>query len=227
VKWVADRTGGFLSDWMTRDQRCQGELALDEEGRILALRIRQIANTGAFVTPLAIIPPTWNFLRSTQVLYRTPLCHAEVRVAVTNTCPVNIYRGAGQAGRAAEPLGGGVLAGQHGMHARRGAGAGGVDGQDARMRMRRAEQAGEDLARQCDIGGEASLAAQQPVIFPATDRLADTEARGVCGRYALIHGVSSPIFDALCPGARNYLLIIKCETAPSSQVWCAGADLPA
>lgn len=96
VKWVADRTEGFLSDWMTRDQLCQGEVALDAEGRILALRIRQIANTGAFVTPLAIIPPTWNFLRSTQVLYRTPLCHAEVRVAVTNTCPVNIYRGAGR-----------------------------------------------------------------------------------------------------------------------------------
>lgn len=96
VKWVADRTEGFLSDWMTRDQRCRGELALDSEGHILALRIRQIANTGAFVTPLAIIPPTWNFLRSTQVLYRTPLCHAEVQVAITNTCPVNIYRGAGR-----------------------------------------------------------------------------------------------------------------------------------
>jgi carbon-monoxide dehydrogenase large subunit len=96
VKWVADRTEGFLSDWMTRDQRCAGELALDAEGRILALRIRQIANSGAFVTPLAIIPPTWNFLRSTQVLYRTALCHAEVRVAITNTCPVNIYRGAGR-----------------------------------------------------------------------------------------------------------------------------------
>ena len=96
VKWVSDRTEGFLSDWMTRDQRCSGELALDSEGRILALRIRQIANTGAFVTPLAIIPPTWNFLRSTQVLYRTQLCHAEVQVAITNTCPVNIYRGAGR-----------------------------------------------------------------------------------------------------------------------------------
>jgi carbon-monoxide dehydrogenase large subunit len=96
VKWVADRSEGFLSDWMARDQRCAGELALDADGRILALRIRQIANTGAFVTPLAVIPPTWNFLRSTQVLYRTPLCHAEVQVAITNTCPVNIYRGAGR-----------------------------------------------------------------------------------------------------------------------------------
>lgn len=96
VKWVGERSEGLLTDWQTRDQVAHGELAVDAQGRILALRVRQIGNVGAFVTPLAVIPHTWNFLRSTQVLYRTQLCHAEVKVAVTNTCPVNIYRGAGR-----------------------------------------------------------------------------------------------------------------------------------
>ena len=50
MKWVADRSEEFLSSHHGRDLRTQAELALAADGRILALRLRSLANVGAYAT---------------------------------------------------------------------------------------------------------------------------------------------------------------------------------
>src|ERR687889_2468091 len=49
VKWTDERTGSFLSDQHGRDHEVAAELALDAEGRFLALRLTSFANLGAYI----------------------------------------------------------------------------------------------------------------------------------------------------------------------------------
>ena len=95
VKWQSDRSEGFVSDNQGRDHVTRAELALDEAGRFLGLRVSTIANLGAYLTQMGSFIPT----RSTDLLsglYTTPAIAINVKGVCTNTVPVCAYRGAGR-----------------------------------------------------------------------------------------------------------------------------------
>jgi hypothetical protein len=81
-----------------------------------------------------------------------------------------------------DPVGGGVTAGQHGDHARRGERGGGVDARDAGVRVRRAHEARVGLARQIDVVAVATAARQQARVLLAKHRLADPLGGQACSR---------------------------------------------
>jgi aerobic carbon-monoxide dehydrogenase large subunit len=96
VKWVDERTSSFMSDNHGRDQIYTVELALDAEGHFLALRLTGYGNLGAFMGTMGPQPPTFNVVRNTVSLYRTPLIEVSTRCVFTNTTFVSPYRGAGR-----------------------------------------------------------------------------------------------------------------------------------
>jgi carbon-monoxide dehydrogenase large subunit len=96
VKWRAERGEDFLASHMGRDQRYEAELALDREGRILALRMRMLGNFGA--TPVgstAIIPLLLGPKVQTTV-YHVPVVDYHIKGVLTNTMATGAYRGAGR-----------------------------------------------------------------------------------------------------------------------------------
>lgn len=96
VKWVSERSEAFLCDTQGRDNITQAELALDADGRFLALRTRNVANMGAYLSTFAPLIPT---LAGTKVLasvYGFQAIYANVLGVFTNTVPVDAYRGAGR-----------------------------------------------------------------------------------------------------------------------------------
>jgi carbon-monoxide dehydrogenase large subunit len=96
IKWVAERSESFLSDAHGRDHVTHAELALDKDGRFLALRVRTTANMGAYLSTFASCIPTILYATLLAGQYRTPAIHCEVTASFTNTSPVDAYRGAGR-----------------------------------------------------------------------------------------------------------------------------------
>ncbi|MDJ0896316.1 MAG: molybdopterin-dependent oxidoreductase, partial [Alphaproteobacteria bacterium] len=96
VKWTDDRSGSFVSDYHGRDHAVTAELALDADGRFLAVRIECFGNMGAFLSPVAPLMPSLNIVKNTVSVYRTPLIEVATRCVLTNTTPVTAYRGAGR-----------------------------------------------------------------------------------------------------------------------------------
>jgi carbon-monoxide dehydrogenase large subunit len=96
VKWTDERTSSFLSDQHGRDHEVDAELALDAEGRFLAVRLTSFANMGAYLSTVAPLMATANFWKNVQANYRTPLIEVITRSLLTNTSPVSAYRGAGR-----------------------------------------------------------------------------------------------------------------------------------
>lgn len=96
VKWSGDRTETMVIDNHGRDNVTLAKLALDAEGRILALWIDNIANMGAFHFEFAPMIQTLVGPRSTGTAYVVPALYNSVRLAFTNTVPVDSYRGAGR-----------------------------------------------------------------------------------------------------------------------------------
>ena len=96
VKWIAERSESFLSDGQGRDHVTEAELALDAEGRFLAIRTRTVSNMGAYSTAAAPTIPTVGGSRCITGVYRIPAWHARTRVVFTNTVPIHAYRGAGK-----------------------------------------------------------------------------------------------------------------------------------
>jgi aerobic carbon-monoxide dehydrogenase large subunit len=95
VKWTSDRTEHFLADAQGRDNYVEAEMALDENGRFLALRIDLITNLGAYASQFGpIIAPVGATL-STGV-YDIQALAVTIRGAYTNTTPTDAYRGAGR-----------------------------------------------------------------------------------------------------------------------------------
>ncbi len=95
VKWQEDRSEGFVSDNQGRDHSTRAELALDEAGRFLGLRVSILANLGAYLSPFGCFVPT----RSTDLvsgIYAIGAIHVNVKGICTNTVPVCAYRGAGR-----------------------------------------------------------------------------------------------------------------------------------
>ncbi len=96
VKWTASRSESFVTDAHGRDHATRIELALDADGRFLAIRTDTHANMGAYLSTFASSVPTW--LHGTLMAgnYATPLIYVNVKAVFTNTVPVDAYRGAGR-----------------------------------------------------------------------------------------------------------------------------------
>ena len=96
VKWVATRSEVFLSDNHGRGLTLAGELALDREGRFLALRFDDMADIGAYATPFGAQIGTRNITVTMGGVYRIPALYAHTRIIHSNAVPVSAYRGAGR-----------------------------------------------------------------------------------------------------------------------------------
>jgi carbon-monoxide dehydrogenase large subunit len=96
VKWTCDRSESFVSDAHGRDHVTVAELALDKDGKFLAMRVRTTANLGAYLSTFASCIPTILYATLLAGQYTTPLIHCEVTAVFTNTTPVDAYRGAGR-----------------------------------------------------------------------------------------------------------------------------------
>jgi aerobic carbon-monoxide dehydrogenase large subunit len=96
VKWTADRSEAYLSDAHGRDHQTVAELALDKDGKFLAMRVKTTANLGAYLSTFASCIPTILYATLLAGQYTTPLIHCEVTAVFTNTAPVDAYRGAGR-----------------------------------------------------------------------------------------------------------------------------------
>jgi carbon-monoxide dehydrogenase large subunit len=96
VKWASERTEAFLSDTHGRDNITLGELALDKDGKFLALRTRNVANMGAYLSTFAPFIPTGAGTKVLASVYGFEAIHARVLGMATNTVPVDAYRGAGR-----------------------------------------------------------------------------------------------------------------------------------
>ncbi len=96
LKWTAARTEGFVSDAQSRDQLLTGELALGADGRVTALRVHSIANLGAYIASGIPASTLLNMQRMISSLYAIPAIHLRVEGVLTNTVPINVYRGVGR-----------------------------------------------------------------------------------------------------------------------------------
>src|SRR5213082_2660969 len=95
IKWAAERSESFLSDAHGRDHVTHAELALDKDGKFLALRVHTTAAMGAYLSTFASCIPTILYATLLAGQYTTPVIYCEVTAAFTNTAPVDAYRGAG------------------------------------------------------------------------------------------------------------------------------------
>jgi carbon-monoxide dehydrogenase large subunit len=96
VKWVASRSETFLSDYHGRGLVLTGALALDAEGRFLALRHEWLADQGAHPVATGPLINSLNPACMSTGCYRVPVVYGRHRLAITNTVPITAYRGAGR-----------------------------------------------------------------------------------------------------------------------------------
>jgi carbon-monoxide dehydrogenase large subunit len=97
VKWIGTRSETISGDHHARAADLRGELAFDNDGNFLALRVEWLVNLGAFCSsagPLinTVAAPT----SSAASLYKIPAVHGKHLLVFTNTTPVTAYRGAGR-----------------------------------------------------------------------------------------------------------------------------------
>ena len=96
VKWTDARSEAFTSDHHGRAQDFDAEMALDGQGHILAIRLDGFGDMGAYLTAMGPLFSTFNVVKHTTSLYRTPLIEVRTRCVFTNTVPITAYRGAGR-----------------------------------------------------------------------------------------------------------------------------------
>jgi carbon-monoxide dehydrogenase large subunit len=96
VKWTSGRSEAFLSDTHGRDNVTHGELALDAGGRFLALRVKTIANMGAYLSLFGPFIPTVAGSGVLAGVYGFQAIRADVTGVYTHTVPIDAYRGAGR-----------------------------------------------------------------------------------------------------------------------------------
>jgi carbon-monoxide dehydrogenase large subunit len=96
VKWAAERGEAFVCDTQGRDNITTGELAIDKDGLFLALRTRNIAGMGAYLSTFAPFIPTFAGTGVLASVYGFKAIYANVLGVFTNTVPVDAYRGAGR-----------------------------------------------------------------------------------------------------------------------------------
>jgi carbon-monoxide dehydrogenase large subunit len=96
VKWVPDRSEEFLSSTHGRDQQARAELALSADGKILALRLRTLANVGAYATATGMLIPLLIGPWVSTSVYHVPAIDYDFQAVLTNTMCTAAYRGAGR-----------------------------------------------------------------------------------------------------------------------------------
>ena len=95
VKWTADRTEHFVTDAHGRDNIVTGSMAMDADGRFLALKIDLHANLGAYASQFGPMIP-WFGMSMATGLYDIPAIDVDCHLYYSNTVPVDAYRGAGR-----------------------------------------------------------------------------------------------------------------------------------
>ena len=96
VKWTSERSEAFLSDTHGRDNIWLGELAMDADNKFLALRTRNVASMGAYLSTFGPFIPTMAGTGVLASVYGFKAVYANVVGVFTNTVPVDAYRGAGR-----------------------------------------------------------------------------------------------------------------------------------
>ena len=95
VKWICERSEALATDAHARDHVTEAELALDDKGEFLAVRVSTLASLGAYCANQGAFVPITG-LGMLACVYRTPAIFAEVTGVLTNTSPTCPYRGAGR-----------------------------------------------------------------------------------------------------------------------------------
>jgi carbon-monoxide dehydrogenase large subunit len=96
VKWTAERRESFQNDAHGRDHNTEAEMAFDKDGKVLGLRVSTHANLGAYLSTFAPLIPSFLYGPLLSGVYRIPAIFCEVWGVLTNTAPVDAYRGAGR-----------------------------------------------------------------------------------------------------------------------------------
>jgi aerobic carbon-monoxide dehydrogenase large subunit len=96
VRWRAERSEEFLAAHMGRDQHYKAALALDAEGRFLALRMEMLANIGALPVGSSAMIPLAMVAKVQTSVYAVPVVDYHCRAVLTNTMATGAYRGAGR-----------------------------------------------------------------------------------------------------------------------------------
>ena len=96
VKWIAERSEEFVSSAQGRDNHTRGRLALDRDGRFLALEVDTVANLGAYLSTNGPGSSTNSPASAMGGVYDIPAVFMAVRGVFTNTVPIDAYRGAGK-----------------------------------------------------------------------------------------------------------------------------------
>jgi carbon-monoxide dehydrogenase large subunit len=96
VRWAADRRESFLTDAHGRDHVTRAEMAFDAGHKIVGLRVKTIANLGAYMSTFSSSVPTYLYATLLSGQYDISAIYAEVDAVYTNTTPVDAYRGAGR-----------------------------------------------------------------------------------------------------------------------------------
>jgi carbon-monoxide dehydrogenase large subunit len=95
VKWVSTRSEAFVGDAHGRDQVVTGELALDDKGKILGLRVDALHQMGSHIFEAGIVVPLYA-IKLAPGVYNIPAVFAAAKAVLTNTTPMAPYRGAGR-----------------------------------------------------------------------------------------------------------------------------------
>jgi carbon-monoxide dehydrogenase large subunit len=95
VKWIASRSEVFLADHAGRDQQARAALALDKDGRFLALRVDSEANIGAYMAGVGGAVQTYQYIHLQGTVYRIPAIALHVKAVLTNVVPIGVTRGPG------------------------------------------------------------------------------------------------------------------------------------
>lgn len=96
VKWTETRSENIVSTTHGRDHAMTAEIAANNDGRIVALRVEGIANIGAYLSSMGTGVPTINVALFLLGVYAIPVSEAKITCVYTNTTPVDAYRGAGR-----------------------------------------------------------------------------------------------------------------------------------
>jgi carbon-monoxide dehydrogenase large subunit len=96
IKWTSERSEAFISDRHGRDHITEAELALDDDGNFLAMRVNTLAALGGYLSGSGPAIPTFFYGPLIPGPYKTPNIYCDVKGVFTNTVPVDAYRGAGR-----------------------------------------------------------------------------------------------------------------------------------
>jgi aerobic carbon-monoxide dehydrogenase large subunit len=95
VKWIASRSEVFVTDHQARDHIATASLAVDSEGRFLALRVNSIANVGAYTAGGSVAVQTNQYPHLQGTIYNIPAVALHIRAVLSNTTPIGVTRAPG------------------------------------------------------------------------------------------------------------------------------------